>query len=262
MKNRHKKRNSAGSKPALPAATGKTEAAKTVETKYAPPCHTGFAQIHKDLYVGRERDLTKFNLPTFDILVPLVPSDYSVWDDGFRGSIHAVPIKDFCILPDAVAEKQAEIVAEYVKAGKKCAIFCMGGHGRTGYFASLVLGKLGYSDPIAHIREKHCKEAVETREQIRAVARILKTPALEKHDVPDKYGHFGFSSRTNIFSWDEYYGLDETPAQKKSAFTRDYCGACVHFISDEIMIWQGMCAVKTVQVRRFKDACDTFVCAD
>jgi hypothetical protein len=75
-----------------------------------------------------------------------------------------------------------------VREGKKVGIFCMGGHGRTGYFGSLVLGMLGVEDPIQLLRDEYCKKVVESKEKINQIAAILGKPALKQHK-PSKGGY-------------------------------------------------------------------------
>jgi hypothetical protein len=55
-----------------------------------------------------------------------------------------------------------------LKAGKarKVAVYCMGGHGRTGTFLSLLYHAMGQKDVIALARAVYCDKSVETPEQI------------------------------------------------------------------------------------------------
>lgn len=57
-------------------------------------------------------------------------------------------------------------------------MFCLGSHGRTGYVASVVLGKLGYEDPIGCLRKKYCRRTVESDAQINHIAQLLNRPEL------------------------------------------------------------------------------------
>jgi hypothetical protein len=64
--------------------------------------------------------------------------------------------------------KLVDWAAEQLHAGKKVHCGCIGGHGRTGtFFAALVSVMLGEKDAIAYVRERYCKKAIESEEQIR-----------------------------------------------------------------------------------------------
>lgn len=98
-----------------------------------------------------------------DVLVPLDRLPGSVWKSGFRGEILYYPIPDFGILPRDVLEKLVTDVAERIVAGKRVAIFCSGGRGRTGYVAACVLFRLGRTDdPVTFLRQNYSLGAVET----------------------------------------------------------------------------------------------------
>ena len=105
-----------------------------------------------------------------DVLVPLDRLPGSVWETGFRGEILYYPITDFGILPRDVLEKLVSAVTERMGAGKRVAIFCSGGRGRTGYVSACVLFKLGKSDdPVTFLRQNYSLGAVETDEQMHEV---------------------------------------------------------------------------------------------
>jgi hypothetical protein len=113
--------------------------------------------------------------------------------------------------------------------GKRVAIFCIGGHGRTGYFASLVLGKLGIDDPIAHIREKHCKKAVEDQSQVEHIADFLNRPEWkEQYKIfPKLYGYgYGDYGTSKI-------GRKELP--------KECCGKCDMWALNDGGIHMGYC---------------------
>ena len=74
---------------------------------------------------------------------------------------------------------------------KKVGLFCLGGHGRTGYVACGVLGKLGYADPIAQIRKVYCNSAVESNSQIKQIAKYCNAPSLETKYYVDEFQGFG-----------------------------------------------------------------------
>lgn len=101
-----------------------------------------------------------------DVLVPLDRLPGFVWETGFRGEILYYPIPDFGILPREVLERLVSEVVERIKAGKRVAIFCSGGRGRTGYVAACVLFQLGKTtDPVTFLRQNYSLGAVETDAQ-------------------------------------------------------------------------------------------------
>jgi hypothetical protein len=58
-------------------------------------------------------------------------------------------------------------VSDQLDAKMKVHCGCVGGHGRTGmFFAALVSHRLKLEDPIGWVREKYCKEAVESKVQV------------------------------------------------------------------------------------------------
>lgn len=109
-----------------------------------------------------------------DVLVPLSHVPGSIWDDGFRGEIVYYPIEDFSVLPEDVLERLVDDVTKRLKAGKKVALFCVGGHGRTGYVAACVLSRLGEKDPVGFLRKNYSESAVESCSQEREVRRFCK----------------------------------------------------------------------------------------
>ena len=107
-----------------------------------------------------------------DVLVPLDWLPGWVWNSGFRGEIVYCPITDYGILPDDVLDRYAEKIAGLLREGKRVGMFCIGGHGRTGYMASCVLSALGEKQPVRFLREHYSYKAVETLEQEKAVGKF------------------------------------------------------------------------------------------
>lgn len=163
------------------------------------PCHVGFTEIYKNMFIGKESDLKSEFVNTIDVLIPLNDLDGRIWDSGFRGEIMYVPIKDYSVLPKDVEQKYVKRALELLQDGNKIAIFCLGGHGRTGYFASLILSELGITNPIKHIRENYCSNAVEDKTQLIAISEYMGNEELikeyEEEFSKPKYG--------TSFSW--YY---------------------------------------------------------
>ena len=99
-----------------------------------------------------------------DVLFPLDRLPGWVWETGFRGEIVYYPITDYEALPDDVLDGLVAAVLERLKAGKRVAVFCIGGHGRTGYVAACVLYRLGQENPIAFLRQNYSPSAVESED--------------------------------------------------------------------------------------------------
>ena len=81
---------------------------------------------------------------------------------------------DYCALPDDVLEQLVAAVLDRLQAGKRVAIFCIGGHGRTGYVAACVLHQLGRENPVAFLKQNYSPSAVESEEQELAIERFLQ----------------------------------------------------------------------------------------
>ncbi|MBP5489927.1 MAG: hypothetical protein J6Y10_04940 [Lachnospiraceae bacterium] len=116
-----------------------------------------------------------------DALFPLERLPAWVWRDGYRGEVVYYPIDDYGILPDDVLDLLVDAIVTRLKAGKRVGLFCVGGHGRTGYVAACVLHMLGQKRPIAFLHDKYSEKAVETVEQENAIKRFQ-----ERHPVVPK----------------------------------------------------------------------------
>lgn len=156
-------------------------------------CHNGPVEVYPNLYLGslgESSQMAKF----CDILVPLAECYGSIWDNGFRGEIWYYPIRDYHVLPDDVADQAVSRIVSALENKKKVGIFCLGGHGRTGYLACLVLGALDYADPIRYVRENYCKLAVESNAQIKQIAEKCEAPWLYDEYKEDDWGTSGLNT--------------------------------------------------------------------
>ncbi len=206
-----------------------------------PPCHGGPVEVIPNLFCGSLEESTQMVSPPFlvDVLVPLDSLDAKIWMTGFHGEILYYPIEDYGVLPDEVLTMLIAKILHRLKSGKKVGIFCFGGHGRTGYIASIVLGKLGYEDPTGFLREHYCKKAIESNEQIQHIAEFLDKPELlDKYAVEDLfsgfYGHFGFDPTPFI-------ATTESPI----------CKNCVRF-------QEGVCSAYWSFIEETEPACELF----
>lgn len=151
-----------------------------------------------------------------DVIVPLadIQAFPKLWDQGWRGRIDGLPCKDWGCLPNDLLLERAGEVLEHLKAGKKVGVCCMGGHGRTGYFAAAVLGLAGVKDPIAWLRENYCKSAVESVGQIESLAEALNNPELKEHKP---------KQRASAWSDSSWEGTGYVYSGKK-------CPDCAHYV--------------------------------
>ena len=109
-----------------------------------------------------------------DVLVPLDSLPGWVNKKNFSGEVIYSYIPDYGTLPDDELDKLVSEITERIKSGKKVAVFCVGGQGRTGYVASCVLHVLGVQDPVTFLRTNYNPNSVETREQLEAVQSFCK----------------------------------------------------------------------------------------
>lgn len=130
------------------------------------------AEIVPGLILGSLRGLRAILAMGPDVLFPLDRLPGWIWDEGFRGEIVYYPISDYEVLPDDVLEELVDAILGRLRAGERAAVFCVGGHGRTGYVAACVLARLGQERPIPFLRENYSPKAVESEEQERAIERF------------------------------------------------------------------------------------------
>ena len=109
-----------------------------------------------------------------DVLVPLDRLPGRVWQTGFRGEILYYPITDREVLPDDVLDELVAAVLERIREGKRVALFCFGGYGRTGYVAACALFMLGVTNPMRFLWCNYSASAVETDMQMAAVERFFR----------------------------------------------------------------------------------------
>lgn len=215
-----------------------------------PPCHRGFTEIYPRIFVGKALDVDSRLLLDIDTLIPLDTVDGRIWSSGWRGEIFYVPIEDFSVLPEDVEDWAVNEAVSIYNEGKSIAIFCLGGHGRTGYFASLVLGKLGVEDPIDLLRANYCEKAVESNKQVEAISKYLEKPELlEKYQI--KYGFY-----------DEYPWFGEYSFQGYSSYCSpdkyQMCYKCQSFEPISPDSYNGWCGVCEKLRYKYDNACEAF----
>ena len=172
----------------------KSEIKTTLKPKYRPPCHT-LTEIFPNFWLGNINQSWDMAKQGIEVLFPLDHVDGRIWNT-FNGEIHYYPIEDMSILPTNILDRVVNDIISCLRKRKKVGVFCLGGHGRTGYIAACVLGKLGIDDPIQHIHDKYCNKAIEVYIQYKHISEYLNNPDLLKHYVPDEYdmlyGLYGF----------------------------------------------------------------------
>lgn len=204
-------------------------------------CHSGPVEVIPNLFCGSLQESAQMVSPPVlvDVLVPLDSLDPKIWGLGFRGEILYFPIEDYWILPDEVLADLVSKIIDRLNSGKKVGLFCLGGHGRTGYVASAVLGKLGYEDPIGFLRKKYCRRAVESDAQINHIAQFLNRPKLfDEYALQNMY--------RGLY---DCFGFDLEPFVKTDS--SPICGSCTRF-------QEGICWQYEAFVSGDQGACDAF----
>lgn len=229
---------------------------KSVKRKYR--CHNGFVEVVNGLFVGSRHDLKDEIIEKIDILVPLNDLDGDIWEKGFKGKIDYIPIEDYHILPYECEKMLATRVAGYVKDGLKVAIFCLGGHGRTGYFASLVLHELGIKNPVGFLKKNYCNNVVESKAQYQAIAEYTNDKNVVDEYYEPRYFDTWFD---NLDYWDySSYSVYKNKCKSsyknknyyEEVFCKGTCGNCSELVD-------GYCYYKG-EFRKIDDvACGNYI---
>lgn len=239
------------------------EPIKTVATvDYKPyvytPCHTGPVEVVPHLFLGNRREVLKMPKAGVDTIVSLYSLDGDIWETGFRGEIIYCPIDDYSVLPDDVADGLANKIIDRLASGHVVGISCFGGHGRTGYVAAIVLGKMGYADPIEYVREHYCEEAIESNIQIMHIAEMLDNPELaQKHEIKEA-GSWARWTWPNLYSQDdsEAYGTSLLPRAETVVERSRSVGTCE---TCDYHLRGGFCSLYETYVRGSDPACDDYI---
>lgn len=132
-------------------------------------CHK-VTEIYPNLFLGGREQIIDaiINGKKFDVLVPLDSLDPVIWKymNPYEIEIFFFPCPDYGTLNEECLNYLVKHILKFIKKGKKTALFCLGGHGRTGYIAACVLGKLGIKNPVDVIRNNYCQHTIETYEQM------------------------------------------------------------------------------------------------
>lgn len=175
------------------------------------PCHNP-TMVYKNLWACNEEQV--YNLVAkerIDVLYPLASLYGEIWDYSYDVEIKLYPIRDYSILPFPVLDRLIESILADLETNKKVCVFCNGGHGRTGYIVSCVLGKLGITDPIEYLRTVYCKNAVESIGQIKSIANYIGNQELitkySKIEYEDAY------HQNLIQYYKEAFGINISPKE-------------------------------------------------
>lgn len=80
---------------------------------------------------------------------------------------------------------------------RKIAVYCVGGHGRTGTFVALLYSAMGKADVINLTRSVYCEKAVETEAQIE----WLRAAGADVGDAKGSYKESGTAGTGNMSGW-------------------------------------------------------------
>ena len=136
------------------------------------------------IYAGAHRDLKAEDMDGMDVIMPLL-QDIPPMRFGYPYRIIAAPLVDYGGVPPEWEQFLKEIVIPLLAGGNKILTYCMGSHGRTGCMLASLISILETAeqtpDPIAATRERHCKKAVESLAQAKAIY------ALRGQELPAEY---------------------------------------------------------------------------
>lgn len=195
------------------------------------PCHTDPCEIYPNLFVGSGSSARVMAEDGVDVLVPLAELNGNIWDTGWRGRILYYPIRDYSALPVDVLGSLVQEVTGEIKQGRKVGVFCVGGHGRTGYVCAALLGVLlPHEDPIAYVREKYCNKAIESNEQITSLAEFLGRDDLLQHTPAkswSKWSYYGYGHDDDYYNY--WKGGEYDSYGSCSATIPTDCAECFYF---------------------------------
>lgn len=115
-------------------------------------------------------------------------------------------------------EEFIKAFAKAIESGSKVAAWCTGSHGRTGCFGASLIAVMEpeIEDPIEEIRKRHCKEAVESLAQAKAIYALKGVPLPEKYIKELDYKPLTYSGQGS-FGWDsknKTYKIDQLDKYK------------------------------------------------
>lgn len=128
------------------------------------------------IYLGAEAYITAEALSKADVLVPLNGDLPRKLPFSKKYMILSAYLMDYGGVPSNELWKALiDNTIKELKSGRRVLAWCAGSHGRTGTFLSSLIGVLepNIDDPIKAARDRHCKHAVETLRQAKAVFDLI-----------------------------------------------------------------------------------------
>jgi len=228
---------------AITTSTSAQPAVITQPTRVTPQCHTGMIPIglagKMRMWAGRQASCMNHGIEgrPWSLVISLLGPDKYFETEEFIGGNEAAralipaglfvkhPPVPFMHIdwPDYDAPHNldrawwTEFLCSLVKIDGDVAVFCQGGHGRTGTFLSIMAGACGWSgdtDPVQWVRDIYCKEAVESVKQIKYIERILgrdiKALAVEAE------WEFGPAGSHQGSFWERYEAMERRKLEGKN----------------------------------------------
>src|ERR1044072_1716955 len=175
---------------------------KTTTTFIKKDCHKGNTEIYTEknggtLYIGGWNNEATFDSNTY--VIDLTGNEHKYWDipiaydEGSKAFLPfimkayagwlSLPFPDYGTPKGMNTLEQwvgiSETIRNILKQGNDVLVACLGGHGRSGLFISIVGYILNinhdksWSSPVEKVRKIHCYEAVETIAQEQFVYKVL-----------------------------------------------------------------------------------------
>ncbi len=132
-------------------------------------CHETHPPLPINDYVIYGGSGNRPKVPNCDIYIGFDSGINVEYIPPWKGRIIYFPIPDMGV-PDKGVKATFDLikwVSDQLKAGKKIHCGCIGGHGRTGLFFSILVNHmLKIKDSTTYVRENYCKKTVESQGQI------------------------------------------------------------------------------------------------
>lgn len=178
-----------GASKTVAANTG----AKTTIQRYIPPCHVGPVEVFKlgnsTVYAGSRQEFATCRHIRFGLYIScagadMAPKPMVQMHPSLQGQLPSMPPvtpwiafawEDGCA-PSFTRPMWEELIDLIKKVEGNIAVYCVGGHGRTGTALSILAALGGVVpleyDPVKWIRDRYCDEVVETNAQVDYIKRI------------------------------------------------------------------------------------------
>ena len=134
------------------------------------------------VFAGGTYYLERGDLNGIDVIVPLTNvGGKALAQLRKRHQLIDMALPDFGGVPSNWKDRLEAEIIPLLASGKSLCAFCVASHGRTGTFLASLIALLEpqTTDPIAAVRARHCRRAVESRAQAEAIF-ALRGKALPK----------------------------------------------------------------------------------